>query len=62
MGKKKDQIAQNNNLENFGLSLKLINVQNLKNTFARLLKLPNVTKPLASAGVGETGPASGDGV
>lgn len=62
MGKKKDQIAQNNNLENFGLSLKLINVQNLKNTFARLLKLPNVMKPLASAGAEQTGPASGDGV
>lgn len=31
-------------------------------TFARLLKLPNVTKPLESAGVGQTGPASGEGV
>ena len=31
-------------------------------TFARLLKLPNVTKPLERAGVGQTGPASGDGV
>jgi len=29
---------------------------------ARLLKLPNVMKPLESAGVAETGPASGEGV
>lgn len=32
------------------------------NTFARLLKLPKVTKPLDRAGVGDTIPASGEGV
>lgn len=31
-------------------------------TFARLLKLPNVTKPFDKAGVGQIGPASGEGV
>lgn len=31
-------------------------------TLARLLKLPNVIKPLERAGVGHTGPASGEGV
>ena len=31
-------------------------------TFARLLKLPNVTKPLVRAGEGPTGPASVEGV
>lgn len=31
-------------------------------TFAKLLKLPKVTKPLDNAGVGHTGPASGEGV
>lgn len=34
----------------------------LINTLARLLKLPNVTKPLDKAGAGHTGPASGEGV
>ena len=34
----------------------------LTNTLARLLKLPNVIKPLERAGAGETGPASGEGV
>lgn len=32
------------------------------NTFAKLLKLPNVTKPFERAGAGDAGPASGDGV
>lgn len=31
-------------------------------TLAKLLKLPKVIKPLERAGVGETGPASGEGV
>lgn len=31
-------------------------------TFAKLLKLPNVIKPLEIAGAGDAGPASGDGV
>jgi hypothetical protein len=31
-------------------------------TFARLLKLPKVTKPFEIAGVGQMGPASGEGV
>lgn len=31
-------------------------------TFAKLLKLPNVIKPLDSAGVGHTAPASGEGI
>lgn len=31
-------------------------------TFARLLKLPKVTKPFSIAGVCETGPASREGV
>lgn len=34
----------------------------LENTFARLLKLPNVINPLERAGVAQTGPASGEGV
>lgn len=34
----------------------------ITNTLARLLKLPNVIKPLERAGAGETGPASGEGV
>jgi hypothetical protein len=31
-------------------------------TFARLLKLPKVMKPFEIAGVGQMGPASGEGV
>jgi hypothetical protein len=37
-------------------------ILNTDSTLARLLKLPNVIKPLERAGVGQTGPASGEGV
>ena len=38
------------------------NIFNTLTTLARLLKLPNVMKPLERAGVGQIGPASGEGV
>lgn len=39
-----------------------LKISSVNVTFARLLKLPNVMKPFEIAGVGQTGPASGEGV
>jgi hypothetical protein len=49
-------------LINIHFQVNQLSHSSLTNTFARLLKLPNVIKPLERAGVGEIGPASGEGV
>lgn len=48
-------------IREFGTAHRIL-VQTLGLIFAKLLKLPNRIKPFERAGVGPTGPASGEGV